>query len=76
MYSVNCSSTSGGRAGALAAVRRSWPWMRCAPPGGTSQVVLCYVEGDEPAMRLYQSLGFVHTGEADEGEIEMLLEHL
>ena len=48
--------------------------MRAA--GRYSKVALCYVEGDEPAMRLYRSLGFVHTGEADEGEIEMLLERL
>lgn len=48
--------------------------MRAA--GRYDRVGLCYVEGDEPALRLYRSLGFVHTGEADEDEIEMALEHL
>ena len=48
--------------------------MRAA--GRYSKVILCYVEGDEPAMKLYSSLGFVHTGLAEEDEVEMLLEHL
>lgn len=63
-----------GRGFGRRAVELALDEMRAA--GRYSRVVLCYVEGDEPAMRLYQSLGFVHTGEADEGEIEMLLEHL
>lgn len=48
--------------------------MRAA--GRYGKVILCYVEGDEPAMKLYSSLGFVHTGLAEEDEVEMLLEHL
>ena len=63
-----------GRGFGRRAVELALDEMRAA--GRYSRVVLCYVEGDEPAMRLYQSLGFVHTGEADEGEIEMLLRHL
>ena len=39
--------------------------------GVFDKVVLCYVEGDEAAMRLYLKLGFVHTGEVDEGEVVM-----
>ncbi len=41
--------------------------------GRYHQVDLCYCEGDEPAMKLYEKCGFVHTGEADEGEIIMRL---
>ena len=39
--------------------------------GVFDKVVLCYVEGNEAAMRLYLKLGFVHTGEVDEGEVVM-----
>lgn len=34
-------------------------------------ITLCYVEGDEAARNLYLSMGFYHTGEADEDEIIM-----
>lgn len=44
--------------------------------GRYSNVILCYVEGDEPARRLYEKLGFVPTGEVDEDEIIMVLEQL
>lgn len=44
--------------------------------GRYDKVALCYVEGDEPARKLYESLGFVHNGESDEDEIEMVLEKL
>lgn len=39
--------------------------------GVFDKVVLCYVEGDEAAKRLYLKLGFSHTGEVDEGEVVM-----
>ena len=42
--------------------------------GRWHKVDLCYCEGDEPAMRLYEKCGFVHTGEVDEGEVIMRLE--
>ena len=38
-----------------------------------SQCELCYVEGDDPARRLYESLGFRPTGDDDENEIGMVL---
>lgn len=44
--------------------------------GRYDKVGLCYVEGDEPARKLYESLGFVHNGESDGDEIEMVLEKL
>ena len=36
------------------------------------KVVLCYIEGNNQARSLYESLGFVHTGEADGDEIVMM----
>ena len=49
----------------LAELRRDNRWHK---------VDLCYCEGDEPAMKLYEKCGFVHTGEVDEGEVIMRLE--
>lgn len=37
------------------------------------KVVLCYVEGDDAARKLYEKLGFQNTGEADGDEIIMEL---
>lgn len=37
-------------------------------------ILLCYIEGDEIARKLYQELGFIHTGERDEEEIIMRYE--
>ena len=42
--------------------------------GRFEKVVLCYVDGDVAAERLYEKLGFQRTGEADGDEIEMVLE--
>ncbi|HBF14453.1 MAG TPA: GNAT family N-acetyltransferase [Clostridiales bacterium] len=39
--------------------------------GRYNRVVLCYVDGDTAAERLYTKLGFTHTGNADEDEIVM-----
>ena len=44
--------------------------------GRYSKVCLCYIEGDEPARKLYEKLGFVPTGEVDEDEIIMALDRL
>ena len=43
--------------------------------GKYDRIALCYIEGDEPARRLYEKLGFTHTGEQDDDEIimEMIL---
>lgn len=35
------------------------------------KIILCYIDGDEAAKRLYSGLGFYHTGEVDEDEIIM-----
>ncbi len=42
--------------------------------GKYDKVVLCYIEGDGAARKLYEKLGFKHTGEADGDEIVMELE--
>lgn len=44
---------------------------RMRDDGVFNKVILCYVEGDEAAKRLYLKLGFGHTGEVDEGEVVM-----
>ncbi len=35
------------------------------------KIILCYIDGDEAAKRLYSGLGFYHTREVDENEIIM-----
>ncbi len=44
--------------------------------GRFQKVCLCYVEGDESARRLYETLGFRPTGETDGDEIVMILDRL
>ena len=39
--------------------------------GRYGRVVLCYIDGDEAARKLYEKLGFRPTGEADGDEIIM-----
>ena len=41
--------------------------------GKYDKVVLCYIDGDDAARKLYEKLGFIHTGEADGDEIIMEL---
>jgi diamine N-acetyltransferase len=41
--------------------------------GQYDKVVLCYIDGDDAARKLYEKLGFIHTGEADGDEIIMEL---
>ena len=44
--------------------------------GRFEKVCLCYVEGDDPARRLYEKLGFRPTGEVDGDEVIMALDRL
>ena len=39
--------------------------------GKYSRVYLCYIEGNEAAKKLYEKIGFRHTGESDGDEIIM-----
>lgn len=41
--------------------------------GRFDRVVLCYLVGDEAAKKLYEKLGFRHTGEVEEDEVIMEL---
>lgn len=38
-----------------------------------NKIVLCYIEGNDVAKKMYENLGFYLTGEADEDEIVMEL---
>ena len=42
--------------------------------GKYKKVVLCYIEGNDAAKRLYEKMGFYHTGERDEDEIIMQMD--
>ena len=44
---------------------------RMKADGKYDRVVLCYIDGDDAAKRLYEKLGFHHTGQVDEDEIVM-----
>lgn len=46
---------------------------RMRQDGRYRKVTLCYIEGNEAARRLYESLGFAPTGQRDGDEIEMEL---
>jgi diamine N-acetyltransferase len=39
--------------------------------GKYSEVILCYIAGNDTARKMYEELGFYHTGEVDENEIVM-----
>ncbi len=56
-----------GRAALLAVIAQ----LRAAPGG--REIRLSYVQGNEVAEGLYRSVGFVPTGEIDDGEIVMRL---
>lgn len=42
--------------------------------GKFSKVILCYIEGNESAKKMYEKLGFYHTGENDGDEIIMQMD--
>lgn len=46
---------------------------RMKEDGRFERVVLCYVEGDTAAKKLYEKLGFTPTGEVEEDEVVMAL---
>lgn len=52
-----------------AAARMMLDEMRC--DGRYPEAILCYIEGNEAACRMYEKLGFRHTGEVDEDEVIM-----
>ena len=42
--------------------------------GKYSKVILCYIEGNEAAKKMYEKIGFYHTGECDGDEIIMQMD--
>lgn len=42
--------------------------------GKYKKVILCYIDGNEAARKMYESLGFKATGEVDEDEVIMIKE--
>ena len=58
-----------GRGYGLAAARQIL--QRMAADGAFDRVVLCYIDGNDAARRLYEKLGFHPTGESDGDEIVM-----
>jgi len=44
---------------------------RMESDGKYDKVILCYIEGNEAAKKMYEKLGFYLTGESDEDEIMM-----
>lgn len=63
-----------GRGLGTAAARLALDEMRA--DGRFEKVCLCYVEGNESARLLFETLGFRPTGEADGDEVIMVLDHL
>ena len=57
-----------GKAALLAVIE----YLKAQP--GNSEVRLSYVPGNDVAERLYRAVGFVPTGEVDDGEVVMRLE--
>ena len=42
--------------------------------GKFRKVILCYIEGNEAAKKMYEKMGFYHTGENDGNEIIMQMD--
>lgn len=42
--------------------------------GKFQKVILCYIEGNEAAKKMYEKIGFYHTGECDGDEIIMQMD--
>lgn len=62
-----------GRGYGKAALREVLSYIATKPFGDSSRVVLTCHQENAPAMHLYESLGFAHTGNIDDGEEELVL---
>ncbi|MBO4384519.1 MAG: GNAT family N-acetyltransferase [Clostridia bacterium] len=60
-----------GRGFGYEAAKRILDLMR--EDGRFDRVSLCYIDGDEAARKLYEKLGFRHTGEVEDDEVMMEL---
>ena len=47
---------------------------RMKADGKFRKIILCYIEGNEAARKLYEKIGFYHTGEVDGDEIIMQMD--
>ena len=47
---------------------------RMKADGKFSKIILCYIKGNEAARKLYEKIGFYHTGEVDDDEIIMQMD--
>lgn len=56
-----------------AAMREVLSYIATKPFGDSGRVVLTCHQDNAPAMHLYESLGFTHTGNVDDGEEELVL---
>lgn len=62
-----------GRGYGRAAMERALEYIRRKPFGDSDRVLLTCSPENEPAMKLYRSMGFAETGRRDEDEIELAL---
>lgn len=56
-----------------AAMREVLAYIASKPFGDSNRVVLTCHQENAPAMHLYETLGFTHTGNVDDGEEELVL---
>ena len=62
-----------GKGYGTAAMKAVLDYIATKPFGDSGRVVLTCHQANIPAMRLYESLGFMHTGNVDDGEEELVL---
>ena len=62
-----------GKGYGRAAMERALEYIRQKPFGDFSRVALTCSPENEPALKLYRSMGFAETGRRDEDEIELAL---
>ena len=62
-----------GRGYGRAAMERALEYIRRKPFGDSDRVLLTCSPENEPALKLYRSMGFAETGRRDEDEIELAL---
>src|SRR5690606_32205417 len=74
MYRFMIDKRHQGKGYGRAALKAAIELLRTKPLGEATQVETSFVPGNDVARRLYTSLGFVETGEADEdGELIAVL---
>ena len=72
IFSVNCSLMNGFREGGYGRSATKLVLDSMKREGKYNKVILCYIEGNDAAKKLYEGFGFVET-DRDEDEILMEL---